>query len=100
MGFQGFTEVRTVFVEDFGKKDYLLMSDHHARSYRILFNNNLKNTAFFDVFNSLGNPVYSSTHNGSDFIFNAAGLKEGIYYFRISGVPSKTIRGRLYIAGR
>ena len=100
MGFQGFTKVETVFVEDFGKDNYLLASDHYSRSYRILFSNDYNDKAFFEVFDSFGNPVHSDISTGSDFNLNASGLKDGIYLFRISGISSKIIQGRMYIGGR
>ena len=100
LGAQGFTDVVTVFFEDFGKQNYSLLSDYQNNSYRILFSNDLKNKAVLEVFDRMGNAIYGESSTDSDVGFNTSGWGSGFYIFRISGVSETDIHGKLYIRGQ
>lgn len=98
LGFQGFTDTITVFFEDFGSKNHLVLTDHSSRQYRIIFSNDYSNEARLRVFDRNGKELLSQTTLGSDFTIQPLGWKSGIYLFRISGVSETDIHGKFYFA--
>lgn len=97
LGFQGFSEKVTVFFEDFGRSPYLILSDPAAQTVRILFSNDQKQNVSLELYDRAGKSVYSANGNDSDFEFNTAALRLGIYVFRILGATESDISGKLYI---
>ncbi|MBI1287304.1 MAG: T9SS type A sorting domain-containing protein [Flavobacteriales bacterium] len=99
LGDQGFTDTVTVFFEDFGNDDFLLLSDHQNGTHRILFSNDNHNTAVLRVFDYSGSELHTQTTTGNDFILQPSGWRSGIYLFRISGVSQTDIHGKIYFGG-
>ncbi len=97
MVFQGFTDIVTVFFEDFGSSDHALLSDHALGTYRILYTNDLNSTNVLEVFDRFGHSVYRASGNDSDFDLRTDGWPPGVYVFRISGSAGTDIRGKIYI---
>lgn len=97
LGYQGFTDTVTVFFEDFGRDEHLLLSDHVARQYRILFSNDGRQEAVLRVFKRAGNEILRAATSANDFVVNTAGWRPGVYLFRVSGVSQKDIYGKLTV---
>lgn len=98
LGFQGFSDTITVFFEDFGSKNHLVLTDNSSRQHRILFSNDNSNEALLRVFDTNGNELLSQTTLGNDFTIQPSGWKSGVYLFRISGVSRSDIHGKFYFA--
>lgn len=98
LGYQGFTDTVTVFFEDFGRADHLLLSDHQAGQFRILFSNDARKEATLRVFDRSGNELWRTSTASSDFVVNTAGWRAGVYLFRISGVAQKDIHGKFVVS--
>lgn len=96
LGFQGFTDTITVFFEDFGSDDHLVLTDHHAGEYRILFTNANRKQALLRVFDRSGNELLRESTTDNDFLIRPSGWKNGVYLFRISGVSETDIHGKFY----
>lgn len=96
LGFQGFTDTLTVFYENFGSSDHVLLSDHASGEHRILFSNDLGNKAVLRIFDRSGHEIYTETSTDSDFTIRPTGWRSGIYLFRISGVSEVDIHGKIY----
>ncbi len=97
MGFQGFTEVVTVFFEDFGSKNFLIYSDHASDRFTILFSNDLNAKTTLEIFDRVGNTVYRDVGTGNNHTFQSLGWRPGVYFFRISGVSEADLVGKIYI---
>ena len=97
MGFQGFTDIVTIFFEDFDGQNYALLSDPQLNRYQIFFTNDLGNTAKMEVFDRMGNAVTTLSNNRSDHILYTDGWRRGLYIFRITGVDAGTIFGKIFI---
>ena len=100
MGFQGFTTIVSVFYEDFGNQQYSLLSDYQNESFKILYSNDLKNTAILEIYDHLGNAIYGGTSTNSDIEFKTTGWKSGVYIFRIFGVGKADLKGKFYIGAQ
>lgn len=100
MGLQGFTDTVTVFFEDFGSDDFLLLSDYASQSYRILFTNDNNNQALLSVYDLSGKQLYQDQTNNNDIAFSLLGYPAGMYIFRISGVGQVDLHGKIYFSGR
>jgi hypothetical protein len=100
MGFQGFTDTVTVFFEDFGRADHVILSDHISNLYSILFSNDLKRKVLLQIFDTMGHVVWTETTTESHFLFRPRGLKGGVHLFRISGASSADIHGKFYFGGK
>lgn len=100
MGDQGFTDTITVFFEDFGRANHVLLSDYQSQSYRILFSNDLNSKAVLQVFDRMGSAIHSETTTNNYFIIKSSGWTAGVYLFRVSGVSDKDIQGKLYFGGQ
>lgn len=98
LGFQGFTDTISAFFEDFGRANHVVLTDHQTNSYRILFSNDQKSEALLQVFDQMGNELYSATGTNSDFSIQPSGWKSGVYIFRITGVPETGIQGKIYFS--
>ena len=99
LGFQGFTEPITVFFEDFGKANHVVL-DNGNGSYRILFSNDLNDKAVLQVVDRAGKPIYEEVATDSDFEFTVDGWRAGVYIFRITGVSKVDISGKIYFGGQ
>ena len=97
LGFQGFSEPVTVFFEQFGADDHLVLSDPNSGTVQILFSNDLNRKATLRVFDSSGKLVREQTTTGNRMELNPTGLITGIYVFRISGVGAKDIHGKVHL---
>jgi len=97
MGFQGFTDIVTLFFEDFEGENYALLSEPQLSRYQILFENDLGNTTKLEVFDRMGNSIIRLSNNRSDHILYTDGWKRGLYIFRITGVDAGTIFGKIFI---
>ncbi len=100
LGFQGLTEPRSVFFEDFGREDHVVFSDQFINSHRIMFTNNQSKKVLLEVFNRNGTMVYSESGTGSDFLIQASGFQVGPYFFRITGIEKNPVQGKLYFGGK
>ena len=100
MGFQGFTTIVTVFFEDFGNSNYSLFTDHPTETFKILYSNDPKNRAVLNVYDRMGNSVYTDSSTNSDIQFQTSGWRSGVYIFRITGVSEADIHGKFYIGNR
>lgn len=98
MGFQGFTDTVTVFFEDFGSDNYLLLTENDG--FRILFSNDLNKEATIKVFDLNGKILREEKTLRNDIEIDPAGLRAGVYLFRISGVSEVDITGKLYFSGQ
>lgn len=98
MGFQGFTDTVTVFFEDFGSDNYLLLTENDR--FRILFSNDLNKEATIKVFDLNGKILREEKTLRNDIEIDPAGLRAGVYLFRISGVSEVDITGKLYFSGQ
>lgn len=58
MGFQGFTDIVTVFFEDFWSSEYSVFSDYSLGIYHILYSNDPNSETTFEVFDRSDNTVY------------------------------------------
>ena len=100
MGFQGFTSIVTVFFENFGRNSYVLQTDYTAQTFKVLYSNDPKNEAILEVYDRMGNAIYSGSSTTSDIQFDTAGWLSGVYIFRITGVSKTDIQGKFYIGNR
>lgn len=97
LGAQGFTETLTVFYEDFGANDHLVMTDRATGTFRFVFSNDQRNTATLTVFDLGGNAVFQLSGNGNQLVVGTAAWRSGIYLYRIEGVTQKDLTGKFYI---
>lgn len=97
MGMQGFTDTITLFFEDFGSDNYLLLSENGQ--FKILFSNDLSREATLQLFDLSGKVLREEKTLQNDIEVDPAGLRAGVYLFRISGVSESDITGKLYFSG-
>lgn len=100
MGKRGFTDTITVFFEDFGADNYLLLTGDGRNQFRILFSNDLNREATLRLFDLSGKVLKEDRTMGNDISVNSDGLRAGLYIFRISGVSEVDIAGKLYFSGQ
>ncbi len=98
MGFQGFTDTVTVFFEDFGVSEHLVVSDHALQKHRVLFSNDNNAVAEVRIYNHSGALIMTQEVSDSDFSIDTSGWRAGIYVFTISGVSAAGISGKFYVA--
>lgn len=98
LGFQGFTDTITVFFEDFGVANHLVLSEHELGRYRILFSNDNNSEALLRLFDRNGNELLTESTTGNDFTIQPTAWNSGVYLFRISGVSRSDIHGKIYFA--
>lgn len=96
MGFQGFTDVVTVFFEDFGNADHVVLNDTEAGTYRILFSNDSRAEVVLRLFDLSGREVTTLHTRNSDLSLPNSGRISGLHVYRIEldGIPSA--HGKLY----
>ena len=100
MGFQGFTSIVTVFFEDFGRSSYVLQTDYATQTFKVLYSNDPKKEAILEVYDRMGNAIYTGSSTTSDIQFDTAGWLSGVYIFRVTGVSKTDIQGKFYIGHR
>lgn len=96
LGFQGFSQAVTVFFEDFGEEQFLVLGAARSQTVRILFSNDQNQPMTFEVFDLGGKLIYSEMGNDSDFEFDPSAFRPGIHVFRILGTTGSDISGKLY----
>lgn len=97
MGFQGFTDIVTVFYEDFDGKTYAVLSFPQLNQYQILFSNDLGGVSTLQVFDRMGAFVMVDSNDQSDYVLDTTGWEPGVYLFRITGSDVGAIFGKIFI---
>ncbi|MCB9186776.1 MAG: T9SS type A sorting domain-containing protein [Flavobacteriales bacterium] len=100
LGYQGFSDTVTAFFEDFGSKNYLLLTDAERNTYRVLFSNDRNREATIQVFDITGKIMYQDSRIANDFLIEPTTWPAGVYVFRVLGVAESDITGKLYFSGQ
>jgi len=97
LGWQGYTEVITVFFSDLNLGRHTRLTDHSDGSVRFIFDNPQQLPVTVELYDVAGVPVMREMTDGGEFLLRPEGLRSGVYIYRIGTDGAQPVVGRMTI---
>jgi hypothetical protein len=97
LGWQGYTEVITVFFSDLSLGRHARLTDPVDGSVRFIFDNPRQLPVNIELFDIAGVAVIRETTRNTEFLLRQDGLRPGVYIYRIGTDGMQPVVGRMTI---
>jgi len=97
LGWQGYTEVITVFFSDLNLGRHTRLTDPSDGSVRFIFDNPQQLPVIVELYDAAGVAVMRQMTNGGEFLLRPEGLRSGVYIYRIGTDGVQPVVGRMTI---
>ncbi len=97
LGWQGYTEVITVFFSDLNLGRHTRLTDPADGSVRFIFDNPQQLSVTVELFDVSGMAVTRETTRNGEFLLRKDGLRPGVYIYRIGTDGMQPVVGRMTI---
>jgi len=97
LGWQGYTEVITVFFSDLSLGLHTRLTDPSDGSVRFIFDNPRQLSVTIELFDVTGVAVLREMTRDGELLLRPDGLRAGIYIYRISSDGAEPVVGRMTI---